>query len=103
MQNTVYDSIKTSGRKHNSGVALSPGAEIDPAMERTSREMVKLCEGIPGAIIALAKQLAGKGTVSEWEIVQKNARPYLSQVMASCRIIRNYVFETWAILEKIQR
>nr|XP_004234239.1 probable disease resistance protein RF45 [Solanum lycopersicum] len=55
------------------------GAEIQSAiLER----MVKLCEGIPGAIIALAKQLAGKNA-SEWEITeQKNARRDVSQVMA---------------------
>lgn len=60
---------------------MDPGAKIEPAMERMGREMVKLCEGIPGAIITLAKQLAGK-SATEWEMVQKNARRYLSQVMA---------------------
>ncbi|XP_055827228.1 probable disease resistance protein RF9 [Solanum dulcamara] len=60
---------------------MDPGAEIEPAKERMGTQMVKLCEGIPGAIVALAKQLKGKNP-SEWETVQKNARRYLSQVMA---------------------
>ncbi|XP_009786016.1 putative inactive disease susceptibility protein LOV1 [Nicotiana sylvestris] len=58
-----------------------PGAEMKSSMEKMGKEMVKLCEGLPGAIIALGKLLAGK-SASEWEMVQKNARPYLSQVMA---------------------
>lgn len=57
------------------------GAEIQSAMDRMGRLMVKVCEGIPGAIIALAKQLAGK-SASEWETMQKNAGRDVSQVMA---------------------
>ncbi|CAN4091859.1 unnamed protein product [Withania somnifera] len=60
---------------------MDPGANIEPAKERMGRDMVKFSEGIPGAIITLAKQLAGK-SATEWEMVQKNARQYLSQVMA---------------------
>ncbi|KAK6793225.1 hypothetical protein RDI58_006678 [Solanum bulbocastanum] len=57
------------------------GAEIQSAMDRMGRVMVKVCEGIPGAIIALAKQLAGK-SASEWETVQKSAGRDVSKVMA---------------------
>lgn len=42
--------------------------------------MLELCKGIPGAIIALANLLA-RNDASEREIMLKNARSYLSQVM----------------------
>ncbi|XP_060190801.1 probable disease resistance protein RF9 [Lycium barbarum] len=63
--------------------AAFPGkdpAEIKSSMEKIGRELVKQCEGIPGAIIALAKLLAKKDE-KEWEIVQKNARSHLYNVM----------------------
>ncbi|KAK4733093.1 hypothetical protein R3W88_007354 [Solanum pinnatisectum] len=68
-------------RELRSVLGAKGGAEIQSAMDRMGRVMVKVCEGIPGAIIALAKQLAGK-SASEWETVQKNAGRDVSQVMA---------------------
>ncbi|XP_009608392.1 putative disease resistance protein At1g59780 [Nicotiana tabacum] len=59
---------------------MNPGAEIGKEVGTKGLEMVKKCEGFPGAVIELAKLVAGKD-VSEWEIVLKNARSDLSQVM----------------------
>nr|XP_016448692.1 PREDICTED: probable disease resistance RPP8-like protein 2 [Nicotiana tabacum] len=49
-------------------------------METRGKKMLELCKGIPGAIIALANLLA-RNDASEREIMLKNARSYLSQVM----------------------
>ncbi|CAL5444864.1 unnamed protein product [Camellia sinensis] len=45
---------------------------LDTTMEALGREMVKLCDGLPFAIIVLGGLLATKHTFREWDMVYKN-------------------------------
>ncbi|CAL5362249.1 unnamed protein product [Camellia sinensis] len=47
---------------------------LDTNMEAIGRKMVKLCAGLPLAIIVLGGLLATKNTLREWEVVYQNVR-----------------------------
>ncbi|CAL5362298.1 unnamed protein product [Camellia sinensis] len=47
---------------------------LDTNMEAIGRKMVKLCDGLPLAIIVLGGLLATKHTLREWEVVYQNVR-----------------------------
>ncbi|THG11781.1 hypothetical protein TEA_015159 [Camellia sinensis var. sinensis] len=49
---------------------------LDTNMEAIGRKMVKLCAGLPLAIIVLGGLLATKHTLREWEIVYQNVRSH---------------------------
>ncbi|CAL5362260.1 unnamed protein product [Camellia sinensis] len=49
---------------------------LDTNMEAIGRKMVKLCAGLPLAIIVLGGLLATKHTLREWEVVYQNVRSH---------------------------
>ncbi|THG12155.1 hypothetical protein TEA_003415 [Camellia sinensis var. sinensis] len=49
---------------------------LDTNMEAMGRKMVKLCAGLPLAIIVLGGLLATKHTLREWEVVYQNVRSH---------------------------
>ncbi|CAL5441640.1 unnamed protein product [Camellia sinensis] len=49
---------------------------LDTNMEVIGRKMVKLCAGLPLAIIVLGGLLATKHTLREWEVVYQNVRSH---------------------------
>ncbi|KAI7985784.1 putative disease resistance protein [Camellia lanceoleosa] len=49
---------------------------LDTNMEALGRKMVKLCAGLPLAIIVLGGLLATKHTLREWEMVYQNVRSH---------------------------
>ncbi|KAF5934483.1 hypothetical protein HYC85_030654 [Camellia sinensis] len=61
--------------KLNYASLINSGA-LDTNMEAIRRKMVKLCAGLPLAIIVLGGLLATKHTLREWEVVCQNVRSH---------------------------
>ncbi|THG16421.1 hypothetical protein TEA_005864 [Camellia sinensis var. sinensis] len=73
----AWKSLKPAFPNGNTGSKIlltTHSGVLDTNMEAIGRKMVKLCAGLPLAIIVLGGLLATKHTLREWEVVYQNVR-----------------------------
>ncbi|XP_022860502.1 probable disease resistance protein At1g58390 isoform X2 [Olea europaea var. sylvestris] len=58
---------------------LGDPQEMDPLKKQIGEGVLKLCQGLPSAIVAVGEVLATKHTLSEWEMVLQDIKSLMSR------------------------